>query len=99
MGKVQNDAARSLLRRVLEKVYILRQTVNMTNKEIVQNLLQRMPDDASLHDIAYELEFIAAIQQGVAELDNGQSVSFEEIERDLSSWLTESDSHIPPDRT
>ena len=71
----------------------------MTNKEIVQDLLQRIPDDASLHDIARQLEFIAAIQQGVAELDNGQSVSVEEIERDLSSWLTESDSHILPDRT
>ena len=71
----------------------------MTNKQIVQDLLNRIPDDASLQDIAYELEFIAAIRQGVAELDNGQCVSAEEIERDLSSWLTESDSHIPPERT
>ena len=71
----------------------------MTNKQIVQDLLNRIPDDASLQDIAYELEFTAAIRQGVAELDNGQSVSAEEIERDLSSWLTESDSHIPPERT
>jgi predicted transcriptional regulator len=50
----------------------------MTNKEIVQDLLQRIPDDASLHDIARELEFIAAVRQGLAELDNGQSVSVEE---------------------
>ena len=71
----------------------------MTNKQIVQDLLNRIPDDASLQDIAYELEFIAAIRQGVAELDNGQTASAEEIERDLSSWLTESDSHIPPERT
>ena len=75
------------------------QTARMTNKEIVQSLLQRIPDDTSLQDIARELEFIAAVRQGVAELDNGQSVSVEEIERDLSSWLTESDSHIPPGRT
>ena len=75
------------------------QTAVMTNKEIIQDLLQRIPDDASLSEIAHELEFIAAIQKGVAELDNGQSVSVEEIERDLSSWLTESDSHIPPGRT
>jgi predicted transcriptional regulator len=71
----------------------------MTDKEIVQDLLQRIPDDTSLHEIARELEFIAAIRQGVAELDNGQSVSVEEIERDLSSWLTDSDSHTPPGRT
>ena len=71
----------------------------MTDKELVQDLLQRMPDDTSLQDIAYELEFIAAVQQGVAELDNGQWVSAEEIERDLISWFTESNSHNPPGRT
>ena len=71
----------------------------MTDKQIVQDLLQRMPDDASLQDIAYEVEFIAAVQQGVAELDNGQWVSAEEIERDLIAWLTESNSHPPPGRT
>ena len=71
----------------------------MTNKEIVQDLLRRIPDDTSLHDIACELEFIAAVRQGIAELDNGQSVSVEEIEHDLSSWFIESDSHILPDRT
>ena len=70
----------------------------MTNKKIVQGPLHRILSDAS-QDLAYELEFIAAIQQGVAELDNGQTASAEEIERDLSSWLTESGSHIPPERT
>jgi len=75
------------------------QTAAMTNKEIIQDLLQRIPDDASLSETTHELEFIAAIQKGVAELDNGQSISVEEIERDLFSWLTESDSHIPPGRT
>ena len=71
----------------------------MTHKQIVQDLLNRIPDDTSRQDIAYELEFIAAIRQGVAELDNGQTVSAEEIERDLTSWLTQSGSHIPPERT
>ena len=59
----------------------------MTNKEIVQDLLRRMPDDASLHDIAKELEFIAAVRQGLAELDNGDSVSIEEVENELPSWI------------
>jgi len=65
------------------------QTAVMTNKEIVQDLLQRIPDDASLHDIARELEFIAAVRQGLAELDNGKAVPIEEVEHDLTSWLTE----------
>jgi len=59
----------------------------MTNKEIVQDLLRRIPDDASLHDIARELEFIAAVRQGLTELDNGDSVPIEEVERELRSWI------------
>jgi len=81
-GKVQNVPQPALT--CLKKVLGSRQTATMTNKEIVQDLLQRIPDDTSLQDIAYKLEFIAAIQQGVAELDNGQTVSVEEIERDLT---------------
>ena len=59
----------------------------MTNKEIVQDLLRRMPDDASLQDIARELEFIAAVRQGLSELDNGDSVPLEEVEQELPSWI------------
>ena len=57
----------------------------MTNKEIVQYLLRRIPDDASLQDIARELEFIAAVRQGISELDNGDSIPIEEVEKELPS--------------
>ena len=59
----------------------------MTNKEIVQDLLRRIPDDASLQDIARELEFVAAVRQGLSELDNADSVSIEEVEKELPSWI------------
>jgi predicted transcriptional regulator len=59
----------------------------MTNKEIVQDLLRRIPDDTSLQDIARELEFIAAVRQGLSELDNGESVPIEEVEKKLPSWI------------
>jgi predicted transcriptional regulator len=72
---------------LLEKMRSQGQTPLMTNKEIVQDLLRRIPDDASLQDIARELEFIAAVRQGLAELDNGDSVSIEEVERELPSWV------------
>jgi predicted transcriptional regulator len=50
-------------------------------------LLQRIPEGASLHDIAQEIEFVAAVRQGLAELDRGEQVSIEEIERELPSWI------------
>lgn len=59
----------------------------MTNKEIVQDLFRRIPEDASLEDIARELEFIAAVRQGLSELDNGNRVPIEEVERELPSWI------------
>ena len=59
----------------------------MSNKQIVQDLLERVPDNASLHDIAREIEFVAAIRQGTAELDRGEGTPIEEIERELPSWI------------
>ena len=61
--------------------------MDMTNKEIVQDLLRRIPDDASLQDIVRELEFIAAVRQGLTDLDNGDSVTLEEVETELPSWI------------
>ena len=71
----------------LEKTAYEAQTATMTNKEIVQDLLRRIPDDASLQDIARELEFIAAVRQGLSELDNGDSIPIEEVEQELPSWI------------
>ena len=74
-------------KRPLEKTAYEVQTATMTNKEIVQDLLRRIPDDASLQDIARELEFIAAVRQGLSELDNGDSIPIEEVEQELPSWI------------
>jgi len=59
----------------------------MTSKQIVEDLLQRVPDNASPQDIAREIEFIAAVQEGVAELDHGERIPIKEIERELPSWI------------
>ena len=59
----------------------------MSNKEIVEDLLQRIPEGASLHDIAREIEFVAAVRQGLDELDRGERISIEEVEQELPSWI------------
>lgn len=81
-GKVQKRGVKPL-----EKTAYEVQTACMTNKEIVQDLLRRIPEDASLQDIARELEFIAAVRQGLSELDNGDSIPIEEVEQELPSWI------------
>lgn len=67
--------------------------VTVTNKaarsdiQLAQEVLQRMPGDASLHDIAQELEFLAAIRDGLAEFDaNKDSISIERVDQRLPSW-------------
>ena len=71
----------------LEKTNVRVHTPDMDNKQIVEDLLQRIPEGASLHDIAQEIEFVAAVRQGLDELDRGERIPIEEIERELPSWI------------
>lgn len=59
----------------------------MNTKQIVQDLLQKLPEDMSLHDVAQEIEFVAAIRQGIAEIERNELIPIEEIERELPSWV------------
>lgn len=59
----------------------------VSDKEIVLDLLRRLPDNVSLYEIAQRLEFVAAVRQGLAEFDeNKDSISIEQVERELTSW-------------
>ena len=60
--------------------------VALTDKEIAFDLLRRVPDDASLHEIARRLEFIAAVRQGISELDDNGIISIEKVEPELPKW-------------
>ncbi len=59
----------------------------MSTKQIVQDLLQKLPENVSLHDIAQEIEFIAGVRQGLAEIERGERIPIEDIERELPSWV------------
>ncbi|HEX3716578.1 MAG TPA: hypothetical protein VH595_01310 [Verrucomicrobiae bacterium] len=63
------------------------QTIVVSNKQIVEDLLQRIPENASLRDIAREIEFVDAVRKGFAELDRGERIPIEEIERESPSWI------------
>jgi predicted transcriptional regulator len=59
----------------------------MSDKQIVEDLLQRIPEDASLRDIIREIEFVSAVREGLAELDRGERIPLEQVERELPSWI------------
>lgn len=60
----------------------------MSNKELVLDLVQRLPDNATLLDIAREIEFVAGVREGFAQLDRGEGVPLEEVEKQLPSWIS-----------
>ncbi len=60
----------------------------MSSKEIVRELLDKLPEEASLTDIVEEIEFVAGIREGAAELDRGQSLTAEQLRERLRSWTS-----------
>ncbi len=60
----------------------------MSNKEVVSDLLTRLPDDVSLQQIAREVEFVAGVREGLDQLDRGEGVEIEKVEKLIESWTT-----------
>ncbi len=60
----------------------------MTEKEIVLETVRALPDDCSLEEIAERIEFIAAVQKGLDQLDRCEGIPHDKVKRQLASWLT-----------
>ena len=59
----------------------------MTQKKLVLDAISELPDEASLEEIAERVDFLAAIQRGLDQLDRGESIPHEEVKRRLAAWL------------
>lgn len=84
---VGENAVRRPYKTELVYATFLPHILRMSTKQIVQELLERLPENASLNDVAREIEFVAVVRQGLAELDAGKGIPMEEIERELPSWV------------
>jgi predicted transcriptional regulator len=60
----------------------------MSDKEAVLELVKRLPPEISLREILREIEFVAAVKEGLDEIDQGQGVSIESVERMMEAWTT-----------
>jgi predicted transcriptional regulator len=58
----------------------------MSSKEIAIEVIQKLPDEASLLDIAHELEFVAGIREGAEQLDRGEFLTAEQILEQIPRW-------------
>jgi len=59
-----------------------------TAKEQVHEILEMLPEDASLEDIQYHIYVRQKIQQGLDDVAAGRVISHEEVQRRLAKWLT-----------
>ncbi|HVS32587.1 MAG TPA: hypothetical protein VMS98_14175 [Thermoanaerobaculia bacterium] len=57
-------------------------------KQQVQDILEQLPEDASLEDIQYHIYVRQKIEQGLADVAAGRVASHEEVQRRLAKWLS-----------
>jgi hypothetical protein len=60
----------------------------MSEKQIAIEAVQRMPENATLDDIAHRLQFLAVVQKGLDQVKRGKLSSHDQVKREPASWLS-----------
>jgi predicted transcriptional regulator len=58
----------------------------MSTKEILLEVAEKLPQNASLADAIHEIEFRQAVEQGLAELDRGEGIPIEQVKAKVEQW-------------
>jgi predicted transcriptional regulator len=58
----------------------------MSNREIVIDLLSKLPENVSLGEIAREIEFLAGVQEGLEQAKRGEGITVVEALRLVDTW-------------
>lgn len=58
----------------------------MSNKQIAKDLLDKLPEEASLLEIAHELEFLDGVRTGLNQADRGEFISADELRAQVRQW-------------
>ncbi|HSI07314.1 MAG TPA: hypothetical protein VK985_01900 [Rariglobus sp.] len=61
----------------------------MSTHEAVQYILKNLPPDVSLHDVAKEIEVIAAIREGIESAEREPGYSVEDLKQEIPKWVAE----------
>jgi hypothetical protein len=61
----------------------------MSNRELVINLLRKMPDDASLAEIAREIELLAGIQAAREQARSGEGIAANDAVPLVDAWAAQ----------
>jgi hypothetical protein len=58
----------------------------MSAKDILLEVAEKLPPEATLNDAIYELEFRQSVQQGLDELDRGEGIPIEQVKAKIAEW-------------
>ena len=58
----------------------------MSTKDILLEVAEKLPPEATLVDAISELEFRLAVEQGLAELDRGEGIPIEAVKSKIAEW-------------
>jgi predicted transcriptional regulator len=56
-------------------------------KQAVLEMVERLPDDASLEDIQYHLFVLQKVERGLDDAEAGRVIPQDEVEKRLQKWL------------
>jgi len=59
----------------------------ISDKEAAIRTIERLPDDASTDDIMYAMYVRAKIERGLRDIEAGNTVSHEDVKREIDEWL------------
>jgi predicted transcriptional regulator len=59
----------------------------VNNKQIFKDLLEKLPEEASLLEIAQEVEFLDGVRVGLEQADRGEFVSADELRDQVRLWV------------
>lgn len=59
----------------------------MTVKEEILELMEQLPEDATIEDAIERLIILYKIQQGLEQLDKGEGIHQEEARKRIRQWL------------
>jgi predicted transcriptional regulator len=59
----------------------------ISDKAAAQEILDHLPDDASLEDIMYALYVRQKIERGLRDAEDGNLIAHEDVKREINEWL------------
>ena len=62
----------------------------MSNRELVIDLVSRLPENTPLPEIAREIEFLAGVHEGREQAKRGEGMPVEDVRKLVRQWASKS---------